>query len=331
MATHPTDVSASTATVPGSGLAHGAGEAGPGLAARDVELGRPLDQAPINAPRWKVALSYLRRNPRLVAGLSILLGLVLFWLIGSQVVDVRGARPLSAPPDMEPSAEYWLGTDTAGRQLLPVLIEATPRAFEVGLLAGFVGLMIGTILGFMAGYFGGTVDTIIGGLADTLLPIPALAVLVVIASTIKTNLTVEIMALIVASLAWMTPTRTIRAQVLTMRERGYVEIARLSGMSGIQIIFRELLPNLLPYLAASFVSAVGAAVLASLGLEALGLGPQNEPTLGMTIFWSIYYGALLRGMWWGGPLVVIVLLFVGLFLVAAGLDEIANPRVRRAV
>src|SRR5215212_7564369 len=284
--------------------------------------------------RLRVTLLYLRRNPRLVAGLSILMFLLLFWLIGSRVMDTTArSRPLSGPPDMEPSAEYWLGTDTAGRELLPVLIQATPRAFEVGLLAGFVGLMIGTILGFIAGYFGGRVDTLIGGLADTLLPIPALAVLVVIASTIKTNLTVEIMALIVASLAWMTPTRTIRAQVLTMRERAYVEIAKLSGAHPLQIIFRELLPNLLPYLAASFVSAVGAAVLASLGLEALGLGPQNEPTLGMTIFWSIYYGALLRGMWWwwGGPLVVIILLFTGLFLVAAGLDEIANPRVRRAV
>ncbi|MGE3269435.1 MAG: ABC transporter permease [Chloroflexota bacterium] len=326
MVTPAQNVAASTATAPDSSVRPG-GEAGP-----DSGVDRGSARAPANEPRLKLAWFYLRRNPRLIAGLMILLGLVLFWLVGSRLVDVRGARPLSAPPDMEPSAEYLLGTDTAGRQLLPVLIEATPRAFEVGLLAGFVGLMIGTILGFLAGYFGGYTDTLIGGLADTLLPIPALAVLVVIASTIKTNLTVEIMALIVASLAWMTPTRTIRAQVLTMRERGYVEIARLSGMNGIQIIFRELLPNLLPYLAASFVSAVGAAVLASLGLEALGLGPQNEPTLGMTIFWSIYYGALLRGMWWwwGGPLVVIVLLFTGLFLVASGLDEIANPRVRQA-
>jgi peptide/nickel transport system permease protein len=279
-----------------------------------------------------VMLGYLRRNPRLLAGGLILLGLVLFWLVGALLVDLNKARPLSAPPDMEPSAEYLLGTDTAGRELLPVLIAATPRAFQIGLMAGAVGLLIGTVLGFVAGYFRGWIDTLIRGLADTLLPIPALAVLVVIASTIKQTLTVEVMALIVASLAWMWPTRTIRAQVLTMRERAYVEVARLSGMNGAQIIVRELLPNLLPFLAASFVSAVGAAVLASLGLEALGLGPQNEPTLGMTIFWSIYYGALLRGMWWwwGGPLVVIVLLFTGLFLVAAGLDEIANPRVRRA-
>lgn len=278
-------------------------------------------------------MSYIRRNPRLAAGLAILIGLVLFWLLGSLLIDPGLARPLSGPPDMEPSAEYPLGTDTAGRQLLPVLIAATPRTFQVGIMAGAVGLLIGTLLGFVAGYFRGPVDTIIRGVADSLLPIPALAVLVVIASTIKQNLTVEVMALIVASLAWMLPTRTIRSQVLSMRERAYVQIARLSGMSHLQIIVKELMPNLLPYLAASFVGAVGAAVLAALGLEALGLGPQNDPTLGMTIFWAIYYGALLRGMWWwwGGPVLLIILLFTGLFLVAAGLDEIANPRVRRAV
>jgi peptide/nickel transport system permease protein len=330
MVLRATEVSSPASGAPTSGAGLPAGAGPDGLA----DGGDQSGFRPQSTSRLKTTLSYLRRNPRLVAGLLILLGLLLFWLIGSRVMDTTArSRPLSAPPDMEPSAEYLLGTDTAGRELLPVLIEATPRAFEVGLLAGFVGLMVGTILGFVAGYFGGMTDTIIGGLADTLLPIPALAVLVVIASTIKMTLTVEIMALIVASLAWMTPTRTIRAQVLTMRERAYVEVARLSGTGSLQIIFRELLPNLLPYLAASFVSAVGAAVLASLGLEALGLGPQNEPTLGMTIFWSIYYGALLRGMWWwwGGPLVVIVLLFTGLFLIAAGLDEIANPRVRRAV
>ena len=177
------------------------------------------------------------------------------------------------------------------------------------------------------------VDAIIRGLADVILPIPALAVLVVLASTLKVVLSVELMALIVASLAWMWPTRTIRAQVLSMRGRAYVEIARLSGYSNFSIIFKELLPNLLPFIAASFVSAVGAGILAALGLEALGLGPQDAPTLGMTIFWAIYYGAVLRGMywWWGPPIAIIVLLFIGLFMIAAGLDEIANPRTRRTV
>jgi peptide/nickel transport system permease protein len=139
-------------------------------------------------------------------------------------------------------------------------------------------------------------------------------------------------SLVVASLAWMFPTRTIRAQVLSLRERPYVEMAKLNGMNGGQIISRELMPNLLPYLGASFVGAVGAAILAAIGLEALGLGPQHEPTLGMTIYWAIFYSALLRGLWWwwAVPVGVIVILFMALFLISVGLDEIANPRLRKA-
>ncbi|MBV7329573.1 ABC transporter permease [Chloroflexi bacterium TSY] len=277
-------------------------------------------------------LSYLRRNRQLLIGIALLLGMTLAWFIGYLYIDPDHARPLSGPPDMPPSVDFLLGTDSAGRQMLPVMIAGTPMTLKLGLIAGTVGLLIGTILGFTAGYFGGLVDTIIRGVADVALTVPALAVLVVIASVITQLLTVEIMALIVASLAWMWPTRTIRAQVLSMREQTYVQIAQLSGMSNLKIIFQELMPNLLPYLAASFVGAVAAAVLAAIGLEALGLGPQSEPTLGMTIFWAIFHGALLRGMWWwwAPPMVVIILLFIGLFLVAAGLDEVANPRLRRA-
>lgn len=275
---------------------------------------------------------YLGRNRELTVGLILLGSMLLLWLIGYFTVDLSKATPLSAMPDLKPSPEFPLGTDTAGRQLLAVLIAGAPKTLEIGLIAGTVGLLVGTILGFLAGYFGGPVDAIIRGAADVGLTVPALAVLVVVASVITSLLNPETMALIIASLAWMYPTRTIRSQVLTLRERAFVEVARLSGLNHIEIIFKELLPNLLPYLAASFVGAVSAAVLAAIGLEALGLGPQTEPTLGMTIFWSIYYGALLRGMWWwwAPPVVVIILLFIGLFLVSAGLDEIANPRLRRA-
>jgi len=117
-----------------------------------------------------------------------------------------------------------------------------------------------------------------------------------------------------------------------MRERAYVHVARLNGMGGLEIIVKEMMPNLMPYIAASFVGAVAAAILASIGLEALGLGPMESPTLGMTIYWVIYYAALLHGMWWwwGPPIAIIVILFTGLFMLTAGLDEVANPRLRRA-
>ncbi len=106
------------------------------------------------------------------------------------------------------------------------------------------------------------------------------------------------MALVVACLAWLQPTRVIRSQVLTLRARAYVAVARLSGMSGPAIIVKEMMPNLLPYLGAQLVSAAAAATLASIGLEALGLGPLESPTLGMTLYWVISNNGLMLGLWW---------------------------------
>lgn len=276
-------------------------------------------------------IGFFVHNPSITIGLGLFICMLLFWLIGNATIGTSKAVPLSGPPDMPPSSRYPLGTDSAGRQLLPVMIAGVPLTLEIGLLAGGMGLIIGTLLGFLAGYFGGPVDSVIRTAADVILPIPALAVLVVIASTIHTLLSVEIMAMVIASLAWMYPTRTIRAQVLSIRNRAYIEVARMSGESHLKIIFRELMPNLLPYLAASFVGAVGAGILAGIGLEALGLGPQDKPTLGMTIFWAIYYGATLRGMWWwwGPPILILILVFFSLFLIAQGVDRYANPRLRQ--
>ena len=283
--------------------------------------------------RLAKAVSIWRRYPQLVVGLVIILVIVLFGPVGALLVDTDGFKVGSAPPDMRPSAEYPLGTDTHGRELLPMLLLGTPQTVKLGLMAGAIGLGVGIILGFVAGYTGGFVDSIIKGAADILLTVPGLLLLVVIATSIRGAVSVNMMAIVVSLLAWMWPTRTIRAQVLTLRERAFVRMAKLDGMNSLEIIVRELMPNLLPYLAASFVGAVASAILASIGLEALGLGPQNEPTLGMTIYWALYYTALLRGLWWwwAPPIVIIVLTFMGLFLVSAGLDQIANPRLRRVV
>ena len=296
-----------------------------------------IAQSKTTAPRrgrntLQSILAYFGRNPNLVIGLVLLLILVLIGLVGPLFVNVANAQPTSVIPDQPPSADYLLGSDDQGRDLLAVLVAGLPLTLRVGFIAGIVGVSIGIILGFVAGYQGGTVDTVIRLVVDTLLTVPGLLVLIIIADSIKGVISINLMALVVASLAWMHPTRTIRSQVLSLRERAYVQMAKLSGMNGFEIIVRELMPNLLPYLAASFVGAVAAAVLASIGLEALGLGPQNEPTVGMTIYWAISFNALLRGLWWWWlvPIVTIVILFMGLFLLSAGFDEIANPRLRRS-
>ncbi len=275
--------------------------------------------------------TYLKRNPKLVAGLILFSALILFGLLGPFFIDTELARPMSARPSQPPSSTYPFGTDDQGRNLLAVAIVGLPLTLQVGLIAGFVAIVIGTVLGLIAGYVGGTTDLVIRGVCDILLTVPGLVVLITVAASIQGAITVQMMALVVALLAWMWPTRTIRSQVLTLRERAYVQMAKLSGMRTMEIIFREIMPNLLPFLAASFVGSVAAAILASIGLEALGLGPQNEPTLGMTIYWAISFNAVIRSMWWwlAMPIVAIVALFISLFLISAGLDEIANPRLRK--
>ena len=279
------------------------------------------------------ALAYLRRNPSLTIGIFLLLLLLLFVVIGHFTVDLIQYRPLSTRPLQPPSRELPFGSDKQGRNLYAVMVEGTPLTLRIGLLAGVIGVVIGATLAFVSGYYGGWLDSVIRLIVDVGLTIPGLLVLIIIAMRVRGGLTVDQMALVVGLLAWLYPARTIRSQVLSIKQRGYVQIARLSGMSSPEIIVKELLPNLLPYLGASLVGSVSAAILASIGLEVLGLGPFESPTLGMTIYWVNYNAAIINGWWWWWvpPILVIAILFIGLFLVAVGLDEIANPRVRNRV
>ena len=281
--------------------------------------------------RLEAFLAYCRRNPPLVLGAAIMTAIILFSLLGPVFVDTKRAQPLSAPAFLAPSATYPLGTDDNGRDLMAVMVVGLPITLRIGFLAGAVGLLIGAILGIIAGFRGGIIDAVIRTAVDILLTVPSLLVLTTIAASIKGFISANILALVIASLAWRGPTRTVRAQVLTLRERGYILMAQRSGAGTFEVLARELLPNLLPFLAASFVSAVALAILSSIGLEALGLGPQNEPTLGMTVYWAIKFNAQLRGLWWWWlpPIGAVVLVLVGLTLFTMGLDELANPRLRR--
>ncbi len=248
------------------------------------------------------------------------------------------AEEAAAPPTQRNAARFgtptWdhpLGTESSGRDMLAVLLVGAPRSLWIGIIAAGIGIIVGVILGFTAGFLGGWVDAVIRTLSDSFVTIPSLAVLIVISAFVSFN-NITYMALMLALFAWPGPTRLLRSQVLTMRERGYIRMARLSGASTIDIMFKEMMPNLLPYLAASFTGNVSGAILAATGLEVLGLGPTRVPTLGITIFYSIRAAAILRGMWWwwGVPIAALVWIFAGLFLMTVGLDEIANPRLRGA-
>lgn len=298
--------------------------------------------------RLRGFFQYIRRNVTLGIGLGILLFLVAFTAIGFFFIDPKvDPYPLAAPaavpptfhycpaadPECEDPKAYPFGTDGQGRNLYAVAVTGTWLEMRIGIFAGVVGVFVGTILGFTSAFYGGLYDATIRWMVDVLLTIPGLLILVVIASSLgDKSVTVNTMALIIALISWRGAARVIRSQVLSMRQREYVRMARLNGMSDMGIIMRELIPNLLPYLGAVLVGAVTAAIFASMGLAALGLGPLREPTLGVTIYWVFNQNAFVRDMWWWilVPVVIVALIFVMLFMISIGLDELANPRVRRA-
>ena len=276
---------------------------------------------------------YLSRNASLGAGLAILLALAAFTIIGLMVIDPVDAYPLSAPTRRPPSWDFPFGTDFFGRDLVAVMVVGMWQTAFIGLVAGGIGTFVGVVLGFVSAYFGGWTDAAIRTVCQVLTPIPVLLIQVVVAGSLdKRDVTIFTMALIVVMLAWMGPTLIIRSQVLTMKERQFVSVAKLSGVSDLGIIFKEILPNLLPFIAAAFVGQVFLAVFASFYLAVLGLGPLREPLLGNIIWSAQSQGAFFNGWWWWpiAPSVGMILILGSLALINMGLDELAKPRVRRS-
>jgi peptide/nickel transport system permease protein len=292
---------------------------------------QPLEVVQLS--RLRLSLRYLRRNKSLTIGLCMIFLLTAFTVIGMLTLDQKDAYPLAVRPKQPPSAEFLLGTDFFGRNLLAAMVVGTWQTALIGLIAGAIGTFIGVVLGFIAAYFSGIIDVAIKGISQILTPIPVFLIQVVIAGSLdKRDVTIYTMAFIVVLLAWMGPTLVIRSQVLSMKERPYVAVAKLSGVSDLGIIFGEIMPNLLPFIVAVFVGSVFAAVFASFYLAVLGLGPLREPLLGNIIWAAQTQGAFFNGWWWWPvfPAVALALILGSLALINMGLDELSNPRVRRS-
>ena len=274
-------------------------------------------------------------NTKFLLGSGIVALILLFGLLGPLFWNVElaytGSAPLNLPPMWSDggSSAHPMGTESNGRDMLAQLIVGTPSSLKVGFLAAFIGLTVGLVLGSIAGYFGGWPDHVIRTISDASRTVPTLVVLIVIASFVQMTDTTA-MALILALFAWPGPTRLIRSQVLSLRERGYVRMAALSGAPAWEIMLVEMAPNMLPWLAASLTGGISGAILGATGLEALGLGPTRTPSLGLIINQATTNAALVRGMvwWWLPPIALLMVIFIGFFLMTIGLDEIANPRLR---
>jgi peptide/nickel transport system permease protein len=274
-------------------------------------------------------VGFFQENRLFTAGVLLLMALLVFGLIGQLLVSAKATDMGAVPLNLKPSAQHFLGTDGLGRDMFAVMVISIPSTFKIGFLAGAVGVIIGSTIGLFSGYYRGAADSIFSSFADVMLVIPALAILITVSAYVRV-VTVELMAVIVGLLSWPLSARVIRAQTLSLRERLFVQVAKLSGQNDFEIITLQILPNLTAFLAASFVGAVSGAILASVGLEVLGLGPQNVPTIGRSLFYAFKYAALFKGQWWwwGPPVVTLAIIFTGLFWISLSLDKYANPRLK---
>lgn len=279
--------------------------------------------------RISLGLNVIVQNKKLVIGLCMLIGMYLFVQIGSIVWPYHPKKTGDVRPNLPPSQAHPLGSDILGRDILAQLFHGTVNSLYIGIVAGVLSFTMATLLGLTAAYFGGILDTVISLVAEVFYTIPSLAILIIIAA-VYGSVSLEFMILILAAFGWAFPTKVLRSQALSLRERAFVRFSRLSGSSGIEIVLKEIMPNMLPFLGTWFAFSVGGAMLSEAALELIGLGPQTITTLGLMLNWAMNSAAFIRGLvyWWFPPSVVLVWIFLSLFIVSLGLDEISNPRLR---
>jgi len=274
-----------------------------------------------------IILSTLFRVKNFTIGASIF-GLIIVFSIGGSIFIKHDSLKQYFSAAQPPSLAHPLGTDGLGKDVFAQLCLGIQQSLLIGFLVATITTPIGLFIGFIAGYYRGVVDAILRTLTDVFLMLPSLPILILISSLVKKGLDVVLMALIISIFYWAWFARSVRSEILSLKERDFIYIAKLSGMNSIEILFGELMPHLLQWIGARYVHTILSAIMTEVGLEILGLGPQNTVTIGNILFWAINYGAVFRGLWWwwAPPVITLISLFIALFYINLGLSEVALVR-----
>ena len=226
-----------------------------------------------------------------------------------------------------------LGTDNFGRDVLKELVSAAGTSILIGLIAGAVATLIGLLLGLFSGYMGGLVDDIIMFVTNIFTVIPSFVLLILISYSIgQDQRGATIVALVIGLTSWTWTARSVRSQVISLRNRDHVNLSRLSGHSLVRILLTDILPYIASYVVMAFILQVSSGILAEAQLSLLGLGPKTTevPTLGLMMNWAMLYSAHLNGSWWAyfPVILTITLISFSLNLMNTGLDQVFNPTLR---
>lgn len=235
--------------------------------------------------------------------------------------------------DIATKRTFLLGTDNFGRDVLTELVSAIKTSLMIGLVAGGVATLIGLILGLLAGYVGGFVDDFIMFITNLFTVIPSFVLLILISYSVGESARgVTLVATIIGLTSWPWTTRSVRSQVISLRNRDHVNLSKLSGHRLIQIVATDILPYLASYVVMALIVQISSGILAEAQLSMIGLGPATTKvsTLGLMMSWAMTYSAHLNGSWWAFfPVIIsIALISFSLNLMNTGLDQVFNPQLR---
>jgi peptide/nickel transport system permease protein len=278
----------------------------------------------------KESLYFAVRNRKLVFGVAVTLGMLLFALVGPALARhpaLEFGGNLSHAPTTGDG--YWFGTTLLGQDVYAQFVNGLRLAFIVGALGGGIAALVGMLVGFTAGYRGGIVDELLNMLTNVVLVIPTFALLLVIAAYLKVR-GVMTESIFIGLTSWPWAARALRAQTFSLTSRDFVALARMSGSSSRQIIAREIAPNMSSYLFMMFILLFGNAILIAATLDFIGLGPSNTISLGMMMQLAVQNAALQLHLWWWflPPGLAIMAIVGSLYVMNVGLDEVFNPRLR---
>ena len=226
--------------------------------------------------------------------------------------------------------EHPLGTDHYGRDVFALLLTGLKYSLFIGLMAGGLATLIAVSLALMAGYKGGRLETLVTTFTNAVLIIPLWPILAIAVLFVE-RADLVLIIVILAFFSWPWACRQITPQIASLKERPYIELAKVSGLRDLEIMFKEILPNFLPYVIVGFSYAVAGAIMAETALRLVGLGPGAIPSLGLLINWAMYTGALAQQHYVIvlSPILLLVLIFVSLNFINIGLDEVYNPRLKK--
>jgi len=293
----------------------------------------PATEAPLVHQRvgWGQIFVRFLRQDKIGAAAFVVFGIFVFLAIFGPILTSTETVTDLSKLYSQPSREHILGTDYAGHDIFTQIVRGTRSVMVVGALAAAMSTLLAVTLGALSALIGGLSDSGVLLITDVVLTIPYIVFLGVLAAFVKLDSPI-LLAFIIAAVSWPTLLRAVRAQVLSLKEREYVEAARVLDLGTWHILFREVLPNMTSYIVINFVIAMTNAIYGQIILYFFGLVPLSGDNWGLMIQFAFTKGAIYfsDSLWYiMSPVVAICLLQLSLVLISRSLEEVFNPRLRR--